>query len=574
MGASSRKDYVGNTSKGTFTISGAAVAVKADGTIICASVVANRFSDGTITCATVVENIFATGTVTCATAIVGNTVTVNGNLYTAIAGSKAGDNTKFSIDTGNNETATDLADSVDNDTRPGILGDVSASSASAVVTITSDELGVAGNAVLLVSSGATVAVSGSGTFTGGSDVNTVTVNGNLYTAVAGSKGGDNTKFSTDTSDEATGIDLADSINNDTRPGTSGDVSATESTGVVTVISDLIGVLGDVITLVSSDGTTLAVTGSGFLSGGVDADFVIVNGLRYDAIAGSKGSDDTKFSIDTDDNACALDLADSIDDDTRLGDSGDDVSATSTTDTVTVVAQNFGSGGNSIDLSSSDGTRLAVSGALLTGGIDGDSVFLNGLKYIPVAGVKNDDTEYSIDTDDTAAALDLADSIDDDVRVGDEPVTFVSTSSGAVVSITGTGTRSHAVALIGSTNVVASAAFLTLGSLASNIADEQETFKRINAMNTPYSVQATGADKDIWKQYADRIRTVDSTATFNLLTVRTRVLWGNREGYISAHVASTSLVFTWLDKTKTKINTTKTMAEVLASGSMVFLIEDY
>lgn len=459
MGASPRKDYVGNTSKGTFTLSGAAIAVKANGTIVCA---------------TVLENTFSTATITLVATEVGDTVTVNGLVYTAVSGTKA----------------------------------------------------------------------------------------------------NNTEFDIDGNDTADGVDLDDSINNDARTGTNGDISATNSTGVVTVTTNVAGEAGDLITIISSNGTRLAVTGSGFLTGGVDADTVKVNGLTYTAVAGSKGGDNSLFSTDTSDDATATDLADSIDNDTRLGDSGDDVTASSSTDTVTVTAQNTGSGGNTIDLSSTDGTTLVVSGSTLSGGIDGDDVYVNGLKYTAVAGSKSNDTEYSIDTSDNAAATDLADSIDDDVRVGTEPVTFVSTSSGAVVSITGTGTRSHAVALLGSTNVVASGAFLTLGSLASNINDEQETFKRINAMNTPYSVQATGADKDIWKQYAGRIRTVDSTASFNLLTVRTRVLWGNREGYISAHVASTSLVFTWLDKTKTKINTTKTMAEVLASGSMVFLVEDY
>jgi hypothetical protein len=395
---------------------------------------------------------------------------------------------------------------------------------------------------------------------------TVTVNGLLYTGVAGAKA-NNTEFSIDTSDTAAGIDLADSINNDARVGTSGDISATESTGVVTMTSDVAGVAGNAITLVSSNGTRAAVTGSGFLTGGVDAMTVTVNGLVYTAVAGAKAND-TQFSIDTSDNAAATDLADSIDDDVRVGNTGDDVTATAIADTVTIVAVNNGTRGNSISLASSDGTALAVSAATLTGGINGDDVYVNGLLYTAVAGAKANDTEYSIDTSDAAASIDLADSIDDDIRVGTEAVTITSTGAAGVVTIVSAGDRSHAVPLVGSANVSASGAFLTLTSLLSNIDDSNQTYKQVNFMNTPYSVQSSGVDK-----FDDKLIVVNTEAIFNTLTVRSRVLWGNREGWISAFIASTSLTFTWLDKTKTEIDTVKTMAEVLASGSMVFLNED-
>lgn len=393
---------------------------------------------------------------------------------------------------------------------------------------------------------------------------TVTVNGLLYTAVAGAKA-NNTEFSIDTSDTATGIDLADSINNDARVGTSGDISASETTGVVTVTTDVAGVAGNAITLVSSNGTTLAVTGAGFLTGGVDAMTVTVNGLTYTAVAGAKAND-TQFSIDTSDNAAATDLADSIDDDVRIGDSGDDVTATATTNVVTIVAAIAGTGGNTIDISSSDGTELAVTA--FAGGLNGDIVWVNGLAYTPVAGAKANDTEYSIDTSDAAAATDLADSIDDDVRSGTYNVLYISTATGAVVTINAVGADAYKVALLGSANVTASGKFLTLLGLASDTSDNNPTFKRVNFMNTPYSVQASGADK-----IDGRLHPVLDAATFNTITARSRVLWGGREGYIKSIIASTSLVFTWLDKTKTEIDTTKTMAEVIASGSMFILNEN-
>lgn len=98
-----------------------------------------------------------------------------------------------------------------------------------------------------------------------------------------------------------------------------------------------------------------------------ADTVTVNGLVYTAVAGVK-SDNTEFSIDTSDTATATDLADSLTNDARAGVTTSlDVVGTSSAGVVTVEETVGGTGGNSIDLASSDGGRLAVSGAFLTGG---------------------------------------------------------------------------------------------------------------------------------------------------------------------------------------------------------------
>ena len=96
---------------------------------------------------------------------------------------------------------------------------------------------------------------------------TVTINGLVYTAVAGVKA-NNTEFSIDGSDTVDAADLVDSITNDTRQGTLKDITATNAAGVVTLTSTAIGTAGDAVTLVSSDGTRLAVSGATF-SGGVN-----------------------------------------------------------------------------------------------------------------------------------------------------------------------------------------------------------------------------------------------------------------------------------------------------------------
>lgn len=104
----------------------------------------------------------ASGTVTAASAIAGNTVTVNGHLFTAVAGAPAAN--QFSIDTGDTETATSLAAAIQAaaaiKTNTLLYGLIGAKSASAVVTVFALSAGTAGNAYTLASSGATLAVSG------------------------------------------------------------------------------------------------------------------------------------------------------------------------------------------------------------------------------------------------------------------------------------------------------------------------------------------------------------------------------------------------------------------------------
>lgn len=233
---------------------------------------------GTLTLASAVANAFATGTITAASVQAGDTVTINGLVYTAVAGAKQ-DNTEFSIDTGNNECAADLADSINNDVRAGTLGDVSAVAVADEVTVTTDVEGTDGNAITLVSSNGTrLAVSGSGTLTGGVDADIATVNGLAYKAVAGAKS-NNTEFSIDTSDTAAATDLADSINNDARtPITEPEISyvATSNLGVVTITADInAGADGNGIDIA---GTANITASAANLAGGVSAS---VNSIKVD-----------------------------------------------------------------------------------------------------------------------------------------------------------------------------------------------------------------------------------------------------------------------------------------------------
>lgn len=115
------------------------------------------------------------------------------------------------------------------------------------------------NAYTPLSSGAVKALA---TFTTTSAIATdaITINGLVYTGVAGAKA-DNTEFSIDTSDAATAVDLADSIQNDARLGVtvpSLDVTAEVlAAGVVTVSASVGGVLGNSIDTTSADATIVA-----------------------------------------------------------------------------------------------------------------------------------------------------------------------------------------------------------------------------------------------------------------------------------------------------------------------------
>ncbi len=114
---------------------------------------------------------------------------------------------------------------------------------------------------------ASVAAFGTVTLATALAADTVTINGIPYTAVAGAKA-NNTEFSIDGTDTVDAADLVDSITNDTRQGTLADVTAANALGVVTLTSTAPGTRGNAVTLVSSNGSRLAVSGATF-AGGVD-----------------------------------------------------------------------------------------------------------------------------------------------------------------------------------------------------------------------------------------------------------------------------------------------------------------
>lgn len=235
-------------------------------------------STGTITLIDSVANAFATNTVQCISVLAGHTTTIDGNSYIAVDGAKA-NNTEFDMSGTDDECAADLKDSIDNDTRPGLLGNISTSIITNTITLTTDVLGIAGNTVALAQTGDTIVI-GNATFENGVDADTVLVDELVYTAVDGAKSNDTEYDISGTNDQAA-TDLADSIDDDVRIGTEEDnVTSTATTNVVTVVSEIGGTVGNATLLSSSSGTRLAVSAANLAGGLNDAS---VSGILIDAV---------------------------------------------------------------------------------------------------------------------------------------------------------------------------------------------------------------------------------------------------------------------------------------------------
>ena len=193
----------------------------------------------------------ATGTLTAATAIAGNTCVINGVTFTGVAGAVVPGEATFSIDTGNTETATSLAAQINAYVDPRISGIVAARSASAVVTVYAITQGTAGNSITLAGTAVTLAASGA-TLANGAALS-------------------NNTFDFAGTDATTGAAIAAAINASTTAAVKRTTATAASNGVVTVTAKIGGAAGNAITFTSSNGTRLAVTGSGFLANGAQGE---------------------------------------------------------------------------------------------------------------------------------------------------------------------------------------------------------------------------------------------------------------------------------------------------------------
>lgn len=241
------KSLASGTKSGVYTIDVHASATRASATATCASV-ANADTvtiNGTAFTAT---QFNASGTVTAATALALDTVTVQGVVLTAVSGTPVAGGTTFDISGSDTATATSLAAAIN--ANPTLAYYVTATSSAAIVTIRALASGTGGNALTLATSNNTrLAKSG--------------------TVLAGGAAVVNNQFDYKGSNTQTAAALAAAINASTTAAVKSIVTATSALGVVTVTCKTPGLIGNCVTFVSSNGTRLAVTGSGVLASGAE-----------------------------------------------------------------------------------------------------------------------------------------------------------------------------------------------------------------------------------------------------------------------------------------------------------------
>lgn len=191
----------------------------------------------------------ASGTITFAASTAADTITLNGVVFTAVNGAVTPGEATFDVSGNDTADAASFVSQLAAYSDARINGIVASKSSAAVVTVYAVTQGTAGNAITLASSNGTrLAVSGA-TLANGA-------------AIA------NNTFDFAGSNVTTGQALAAAINASTTAAVQQTVAtASSSTGVVTVTSKMGGVAGNTIAFVSSNGTRLAVTGSGFLASG-------------------------------------------------------------------------------------------------------------------------------------------------------------------------------------------------------------------------------------------------------------------------------------------------------------------
>jgi len=440
------------TASGTITSATTLEQVAACGTITvscCACMLVGEVHAlGAITMACPTVDSTSCGTITLVAVAVATTVCVNGREYTAVCGTKA-DHTEFNIAGTDCVDATDLLDSLNNDTRcPTCTCGTTNTIACNVITVTSVDTGLDSNCIVLTSScNCDIAISACG-FTCGKDTDTVTVNCLVYTARTGVKSCD-TEFDVSSGNNTTiATDLADSIDDDVRAGGIDDLTATGCAAIVTAVSTVAGTGGNAITI--SDTAGARITSAATFSGGINGDFVTINGLVYTATVGAK-ADDTEFSIDTSICAAATDLADSIDDDVRVGTIFNLTSTAAGAVVTSVVAcVCAGTCGNNIEQLTSDSCSLTLSCMNFENGNTADTVTVNGLTYTAVEGAGCTACMiFSTDTSDNATATDLATRINCDATAGTLPCLDVTAAAcAAVVTVTAacSGASSNAITL--------------------------------------------------------------------------------------------------------------------------------
>lgn len=253
-----------------------------------------------------IENlgVVATATITCAAVDEDDAIAINGVTITA-KDEPADDDIEFAVLGTNALTAAALGAVINGTDEAMVNQYVRALVRSNVVHLFAKHGGTIGNANTLTTTdgtdlalavtngrfaGGTVTqhegVQASGTVTLASATNgqTVTVNGVVFTAHTDTEAAN--QFSIAGSDTEDAASLVKAINNSTTAAAR-EVFATSTDDVVTITARRGGPIGNIITLASSDGTTLAVTGARLENGAVPTVAVVAGGVGTQTGGGAR-----------------------------------------------------------------------------------------------------------------------------------------------------------------------------------------------------------------------------------------------------------------------------------------------
>jgi hypothetical protein len=228
----------GNTAPGTNTVQVKQTGVAALAVVTCAAVAVNDTVTVNGTALTAKQHN-STGTATFSTIVAGNIVTVNGVAFTARAA--AATQYEFTLGASDTTAATALAAAINAAVDALITGVVTATSAAGVVTVRAVTGGSGGDSITLARTGSPISVSGA-TLSGGA---TVASN----------------EFDCKGSNTETGTALVNALAASGTSLVSGHVTGANASGAVTISARVPGVSGNAITIATSNGTRLAITGS-------------------------------------------------------------------------------------------------------------------------------------------------------------------------------------------------------------------------------------------------------------------------------------------------------------------------
>lgn len=223
---------------GTNTVGVKTVAVAAAASVTCAAVAnADTITINGVALTAAQHN--ATGTAAFSTIVAGNIVTINGVAFTASAAPAS--ETDFLVTGGDNAAAAALVVKINACTNGLISGVVTATASSATVTIRAVAQGTAGNSITLTKTGAPVTVSGA--------------------TLANGAAATNNEFDYKGSNTETGDAIVACVAASSTSLISSHVVATNAAGVVTFTALVPGVSGNAITIATSNGARLAITGA-------------------------------------------------------------------------------------------------------------------------------------------------------------------------------------------------------------------------------------------------------------------------------------------------------------------------